>query len=205
MARRTAVPGRRVAASDARPGGLRPLAATVVAVLVALVGLLSPAGHPTPLRTGAHTPAAAPYAINPTAAPYPNSLATSPYASSPTAPSYATHPTAVPDVRQATGPQLAAGQQAAHQALRLLADEAAGPEAADGPHLQPYGALPRLTADRSASGHAAPPPGAAAVPPPTVFTPSVGWRAPPAGRVDLARAVHATPYAGRAPPHSSGI
>lgn len=203
MARRTAVPGRRVTASGALPGGLRPLAATVVAVLVALVGLLSPAGHPTLLRTGAHTQAAAPYAINP-AAPYPSSLATSPYASSTTAPPYATNPTAAPGDRQAAGLQPTAGQQVAHQALRLFADEAAGPEAANGPHLQPYGALPRLTADRSATGHAAPPPGAAAVPPPTVFTPSVGWRAPPTGRVDLARAVHATPYAGRAPPLSSG-
>ncbi|MBC3990501.1 hypothetical protein H8N00_16760 [Streptomyces sp. AC563] len=85
------------------------------------------------------------------------------------------------------------------------ADQTRGPEPeVRGPHGRPGGTWPRLYADHSGTRHAAAPPGATLLPVPVVFTPPVGWRAPPTAPYTAPDTRHLTPYSGRAPPPPLG-
>ncbi|MFF5718241.1 hypothetical protein [Streptomyces buecherae] len=197
MARRTAAVSRRPVSAGADRA--RTLTAAVVAVLVGVLGLLSSASQPAYALAA---PSPAPFMTQAAAAP------DSPGAVETPAPPGATNvgPTngATPGPSNPGGPA-PAGHAAGSAAVARDADQTRGPGAeVQGPHGRPSGTWPRLYADHSGTRHAAAPPGATLLPVPVVFTPPVGWRAPPTAPYTAPDTRHLTPYSGRAPPPPLG-
>ncbi|QKW53432.1 hypothetical protein [Streptomyces buecherae] len=199
MARRTAAVSRRPVSAGADRA--RALTAAVVAVLVGVLGLLSSASQPAyasaalspaPFTTQAVAATGPPGAVETPAPPGATNVG-------PTNPD-ATHP----GTTNPGGPA-PAGPTAGSAAVGRDADQTRepGPEAR-GPHGRPSGTWPRLYADHSGTRHAAAPPGATLLPVPVVFTPPVGWRAPPTAPYTAPDTRHLTPYSGRAPPPPLG-
>ncbi|MFI2027828.1 hypothetical protein [Streptomyces buecherae] len=194
MARRTAAVSRRPVGAGADRA--RALTAAVVAVLVGVLGLLSSASQP------AYASAAL------SSAPFTTQVAAatgSPGTVETPAPPGATNPGATsPGVTNPGGPA-PAGHTAGPAAVGRDADQTRGPgPEVQGPHGRPSGTWPRLYADHSGTRHAAAPPGATLLPVPVVFTPPVGWRAPPTAPYTAPDTRHLTPYSGRAPPPPLG-
>ncbi|MFE6777805.1 hypothetical protein [Streptomyces sp. NPDC057702] len=222
MARRTTPAPRR--AGDTDPARARRLTATVVALLLGVLGLLSPTAHParaaTPQTTAAQT------ATTPAAPTVPWAEAATPPATSAGVPPAGTTdvPASMPAAPADTGPPptqpapgtpdadparassgATTGRTVVEPTTRLGADAGGGPaHALHGPHSPPEGTWPRLNADHSGTRHTAPPPGLTLLPVPVVFTPPVGWRAPPTAPYADPHTRPTTPYSGRAPPPPLG-
>lgn len=184
MARRTAAVSRRPVGAGADRA--RALTAAVVALLVGVLGLLSSASQPAYASAALSS---APFTTQAVAA------TGSPGAVETPAPPGATNP----------GGPAPAGHTAGPAAVGRDADQTRGPgPEVQGPHGRPSGTWPRLYADHSGTRHAAAPPGATLLPVPVVFTPPVGWRAPPTAPYTAPDTRHLTPYSGRAPPPPLG-
>ncbi|QNJ39030.1 hypothetical protein [Streptomyces buecherae] len=189
MARRTAAVSRRPVGAGADRA--RALRAAVVAVLVGVLGLLSSASQP----------AYASAALSPASFTTQAAAATgSPGAVETPAPRGATNPGATNP-----GGPAPAGPTAGSASVGRDADQTRGPEPeVRGSHGRPGGTWPRLYADHSGTRHTVAPPGATLLPVPVVFTPPVGWRAPPTAPYTAPDTRHLTPYSGRAPPPPLG-